>query len=83
MQRRIIEAVAGEVDRALAAGGGRTPVILCSPQIRVTVRRLIEAALPHIAVLGYNEVVSGIEVHSLGVAVLSHESANVPSTVHA
>ena len=83
MQRRIIEAVAAEVDRALTASAGRTPVILCSPQIRVTVRRLIEAALPHIAVLGYNEVVSGIEVHSLGVAVLSHESANVPSTVHA
>jgi flagellar biosynthesis protein FlhA len=82
-QRRIIETVAGEVDRSLSASAGRTPVILCSPQIRVTVRRLIEAALPHIAVLGYNEVVSGIEVHSLGVAVLSHESANVPSTVHA
>ncbi len=83
MQRRIIEAVAGEIDRAISASAGRTPVVLCSPQIRVTVRRLIEAALPHIAVLGYNEVVSGIEVHSLGVAVLSHESANVPSTVHA
>jgi flagellar biosynthesis protein FlhA len=83
MQRRIIEAIAGEIDRAATASAGRTPVVLCSPQIRVTVRRLIEAALPHVAVLGYNEVVSGIEVHSLGVTVLNHEPANVSSTVHA
>lgn len=83
VQRRIIEVIAGEVDRATAVSAGRVPVVLCSPQIRATVRRLIESALAHIAVLGYNEVVSGIEVQSLGVAVLSHESANVSSTVHA
>jgi flagellar biosynthesis protein FlhA len=83
MQRRIIEAIAAEIDRATTTSAGRTPVVLSSPQIRVTVRRLIEAAMPHAAVLGYNEVVSGIEVHSLGVAVLNHEPANVSSTVHA
>ncbi len=82
-QRRIIEALAGQVDRAIGASGGRTPVVLCSPQIRATMRRLIETALPHAAVLGYNEVVAGVEVQSLGVTVLSNESANVSSTVHA
>ncbi len=81
LQRRIIEVLSGEVDKA--AGAGRTPVLLCSPQIRAILRRLIETVLPHVAVLGYNEVVSGIEVQSLGVAVLSHESANIPSTVNA
>jgi len=83
LQRRIIEVLSQEADKAVAASGGRTPVVLCSPQIRSILRRLVESVLPHVAVLGYNEVVSGIEVHSLGVAVLNHESANIPSTVHA
>lgn len=82
LQRRIIEVLSQEVDRA-ASGSGRTPVALCSPQIRAILRRLIESVLPHVAVLGYNEIVSGIEVQSLGVAVLNYESANVSSTVNA
>src|SRR5581483_11745172 len=36
---------------------GRSAVILCSPQIRGALRRMIEASLPHVAVLAYNEVV--------------------------
>jgi flagellar biosynthesis protein FlhA len=83
LQRRIIEVLSQEADKAMRASVGRTPVVLCSPQIRAIFRRLIESVLPHVAVLGYNEVVSGIEVQSLGVAVLNHESANVPSTVNA
>ena len=83
-QRRIIETIAAKWIGRRRRSAGRMPVVLCSPQIRATVRRLIETALPHMAVLGYNEV--GLEAskcNSLGVAVLSHESANVPSTVHA
>ena len=39
---------------------GRVAVVLCSPEIRMSLRRMIEAALPHVAVLGYNEVVSEV-----------------------
>ena len=38
---------------------GRSAVLLCSPQIRSALRRMIEASLPQVAVLAYNEVVSG------------------------
>jgi len=43
---------------------GRTPVILCGPNIRMMVRRMIEATLPHVAVLAYNEVVPEITVEA-------------------
>ncbi|MGH7213779.1 MAG: flagellar biosynthesis protein FlhA [Tepidisphaeraceae bacterium] len=44
---------------------GRSAVILCSPQIRSTLRRMIESSLPHVAVLAYNEVVSEVTVEAV------------------
>ncbi len=77
IQNRIVEAVNTQIHQAIPAAGGRTPVILCSPQVRAWVRRLIEPVLPHVGVLAYNEIVRGVEVKSLGMVVLSDESANV------
>lgn len=45
----------------------QSPVILCSPAIRMYVRRLLERYLPDVAVLSYNELEPNIEVQSLGV----------------
>jgi len=45
---------------------GRTAVLLCSPQIRSAVRRMIESALPQVAVLAYNEIVSDVTVEAIG-----------------
>ncbi|MFC0188879.1 flagellar biosynthesis protein FlhA [Fictibacillus aquaticus] len=45
----------------------QTPVILCSPAVRMYVRQLIERYLPEIAVLSYNELEPDIEVQSVGV----------------
>jgi flagellar biosynthesis protein FlhA len=45
---------------------GRTAVLLCSPQIRSAVRRMIEGALPQVAVLAYNEIVSDVSVEAVG-----------------
>ena len=44
---------------------GRSGVIFCSPQIRLPLRRMIEAALPQTAVLAYNEVVSEASVEAV------------------
>ncbi|CAN5464807.1 flagellar biosynthesis protein FlhA [soil metagenome] len=44
---------------------GRTAVVLCSPQVRSVVRRMIETALPQVAVLSYNEVASEIAVEAV------------------
>ena len=45
---------------------GRTALLLCSPQIRSAVRRMIESALPHVAVLAYNEIVPEVTVEAVG-----------------
>ena len=57
--------VAGLAERVheLSRGGVR-PVLVCSSRVRRHVRRLIEQALPQLAVLAYTEIVPGIRVES-------------------
>ena len=74
LQLRIVDAIRAEVEKATTAAGGRPPVILCPPQIRAWVRRMIEAPLASVAVLSYNEIVRGFEVESHGVVMLTDET---------
>lgn len=46
---------------------GASAVILCSPTIRLFVRQLLERYYPDVPVLAYNELLSSIEVKSIGV----------------
>jgi flagellar biosynthesis protein FlhA len=50
---------------------GRSAVVLCSPQIRATLRRMIETGLPHVAVLAYNEIAAEVTVEAVGMAGLN------------
>lgn len=50
---------------------GRSAVVLCSPQIRSALRRMIETSLPHVAVLAYNEVVPDVAVEAVGMVGLN------------
>ncbi len=50
---------------------GRSAVILCSPQVRLAVRKMIEPTLPHMAVLSYNEVVPDVTVEAIGIVGLN------------
>jgi flagellar biosynthesis protein FlhA len=68
-QAELAAAARTQIERA-AAAGGTTPVILCSPQVRLWVRRVIEPVLPQTAVLAMNEIVRGIEVQAHGVISL-------------
>lgn len=45
---------------------GEIPVLLCSPTIRSAFKRLTENNFGELIVLSYNEIVSGIEIRSLG-----------------
>ncbi|WP_223700219.1 flagellar biosynthesis protein FlhA [Sutcliffiella deserti] len=45
----------------------QTPVLLCSPAVRMYMKQLLERYLPQIPVLSYNELESTVEVQSLGV----------------
>ena len=74
LQTRIVGAIRTEVDKAASAIRGRLPVLLCPPQVRAWVRKMIEVQLPSVAVLSYNEVARGFEVESHGMVVLTDES---------
>ena len=43
---------------------GRRPVLVCAPQIRPTLRRLLAPSMPEAVVLGYNEIDS-VEIESV------------------
>jgi flagellar biosynthesis protein FlhA len=55
-----IVAKSGELTQA-----GRSAVLLCGPQIRSAVRRMIESSAPQLAVLGYNEIVPEVTVEAV------------------
>ena len=52
---------------------GMHPVVICSPQIRLALRRLLAPSLSNIVVLAYNEIVKGIQIESQGMAVVNTE----------
>ena len=78
LQGLMVQAIRKQLE---AGGGGQTPVLLCSPQIRAAVRRIIEPAMPQVAVLAYNEIVKSVQVQSRGMVVLTDETENVPVSV--
>jgi flagellar biosynthesis protein FlhA len=53
---------------------GHPPVVIASPQVRAVVHQMLESRVPGVAVLAYNEIVSGIEVESL--ALISPPAPN-------
>lgn len=61
----ILETIAGEVERVALLD--QSPVILCSPAIRMYLRQITERYFPQIPVLSYNELEATIEVQSVGV----------------
>jgi len=48
------------------AGAAGNPVILCSPNVRMYVRQLLERFLPNVAILSHSEIPPTVRVLSLG-----------------
>ena len=62
--QQIVQQIGSKVNELTQTG--RTAVLLCSPQIRSAVRRMIEGSLPGVAVLAYNEMVPEVAVEAVG-----------------
>jgi flagellar biosynthesis protein FlhA len=64
-----VEALLGGVARALdlAEQAGRSPVLVCSPQIRPALRRLTGSSLPRLPVLAYGEIGPSMTIDTIGV----------------
>ena len=67
MPARVATAVAQHILRALGqvTAAGHQPIVIASPQVRGVARQVLEPHLPSVVVLGYNEIVPGIDVESV------------------
>ena len=45
---------------------GLAPIVLCSPSVRLALKRLTERAAPALVVLSYSEIAPGLRVESIG-----------------
>lgn len=61
---RLVSAVSSKSEEIMIQG--HTPVLLVSPDVRLVIRRVLEASLPALFVVSYNEISQGIDIQSLG-----------------
>ncbi|MGQ0627620.1 MAG: flagellar biosynthesis protein FlhA, partial [Phycisphaerales bacterium] len=67
MPASVAQAVTGQIMQGIAKlnAASHQPVVIASPPVRAVVRQLLEPVSPAAAVLGYNEVASGVDVESI------------------
>jgi len=68
MSEGIVGQIAGKIEAMV--GQGYSPAVLCAPQVRLQVRRLLEGRIPQVVVLSYNEIVKEVPVDSHGTVVM-------------
>ena len=61
----VLEAIAKEVERISFME--QSPIVLCSPGVRMYLRQLTERYFPQIPILSYNELDAAVEIQSVGV----------------
>lgn len=64
LARKIMESLQEVLERMTAKGV--SPVVLCSPQVRLPFKRLIQRYFPQQAVLSLNEISPSIEIQAMG-----------------
>ncbi|HKU67463.1 MAG TPA: flagellar biosynthesis protein FlhA [Candidatus Baltobacteraceae bacterium] len=57
-----------------AQNSGLHPIVLCSPSVRLALKRLTERAAPQLVVLSYSEIAPGLRVESIGQISTTDES---------
>lgn len=71
MPARVANRFAEQIIRAMGPliGAGHQPVVIASPQVRAVVRQIVEPQLSTISVLGYNEIINGLDVESMALVM--------------
>lgn len=64
----VLDAISGEIKQF---GGGMTPILLCSPTIRLHVKKLTERYLPSLVIISHNEIAPHLKVRSLSTVRLN------------
>ncbi|WML43718.1 flagellar biosynthesis protein FlhA [Neobacillus sp. PS3-40] len=65
ISQRILESIASQVEQFSMLE--QSPIVLCSPAVRMYVRQLTERYFPKVPILSYNELEANVEVQSVGV----------------
>ena len=69
--RQLLERLGGEVEKLAAAG--HRPIVICSPKLRLALRRFTERSFGSLVVLSFAEVTSAARVQAAGVLSLEPE----------
>jgi flagellar biosynthesis protein FlhA len=64
LQQRLLDSV--QVAYGAAVADGKQPVLICSAQVRLALRKLLERHVPALSVVAYNEVAAQAEVEFVG-----------------
>jgi flagellar biosynthesis protein FlhA len=60
---RILDAAQRCVEQAVASN--EQPILVCSPNIRFPLKKLVEGSVPNLSILAYSEIANGINISSL------------------
>jgi len=60
---RIIDTAQKVCEVAIAAN--EAPVLVCSPNIRFPLKKMLEGSVPNLAILSYSEIVNGVNITSI------------------
>ena len=77
--RQLTEAVGKSVQQASAVASN--PVVICSPTLRLALRRFIGRELPKLAVLSFSDIASDADVQSVGLVRLEPQPEPEPAGV--
>ncbi len=72
MTEKLLQKIGQQVESVRASGFD--PVCICSPNVRLALRRLVEASYPALAIISYNEVLPNVEIVSTGVVRLQDDN---------
>ncbi|MCK4606004.1 MAG: flagellar biosynthesis protein FlhA [candidate division Zixibacteria bacterium] len=72
LAEKLLEKISEELVRTQTTGV--SPVCICSPNIRLALRRLVEARYGGLAVVSYNEIMSDVELISTGMVRLQDDN---------
>ena len=65
------QALINSLSQALQNVAGSSPVLLCTPTIRLHVKRLTERYLPGLAIISHNEIAPHLKVRSVGTVTVN------------
>jgi len=71
--QKILEGTKAQME--LMAAAGYQPVAFCSPRVRIHYKRLTERMSSALAVLSYNELISGVKLETVGMVTFSNEDS--------